>query len=216
MKQTSLATVPNGVYLITPDWSDTARLLAAVAGAMRGGVAAVQYRNKAASAGLRREQAGELQRLVHAAGLPFFVDDDAELAMAVGADGVHVGRDDGDPAAARAKLPPSMTLGVSCYADLERVARAMRAGANYVALGAMSASRTKPGAAIAPIECLAEAKQLGAHVVASGGITIENVARIAARGAHAVGVVSAVFAAADPQRAAARLVAAFAMGPSRA
>lgn len=200
------------MYLITPDWADTQALVAAVAAAVRGGAGAVQYRNKVAPSLLRRDQAQAVGRITQAAGLPFFVDDDAALAVAVGADGLHIGRDDGDPAEVRAKLPPAMLLGVSCYADLDLVARAVRAHAEYVALGAMSPSKTKVGAALAPIERIREARRLGAHVVASGGIGRENIASIAAAGAHAVGVVSAVFDASEPERAAADLVARFDAG----
>lgn len=203
---------PRGVYLITPDWADTQRLVDAVAAAVRGGVGAVQYRNKPALPSLRLEQAQAAGRITQAAGLPFFVDDDAGLAVAVGADGLHIGRGDGDPAEVRAKLPPAMLLGVSCYADLELVARAVRDRADYVALGAMAPSKTKVGAALAPIERIREARRLGAHVVASGGIGQHNIASMAAAGAHAVGVVSAVFDARDPHHAAADLVARFDAG----
>ena len=206
---------PRGVYLITPDWADTHRLQATVADAIRAGADALQYRNKSAPGALRREQAQALARLAQSAGLPFFVDDDATLAVAVGADGLHIGRADGDPAEVRAKLPPAMMLGVSCYADLERVAHAVRIGASYVALGAMFPSQTKPEAAIASLECIGRARHLGAHVVASGGISDRNIAAVVAAGAQAVGVVSAVFEASEPGRATAQLAAAFARGVKR-
>src|ERR1700752_5340668 len=90
--------VPRGIYLITPDWTDTQRLQSAVAAAIRGGAGAIQYRNKSARAELRREQGHALARLTQSVGLPFFVDDDVALAVAVGADGLHIGRADGDPA----------------------------------------------------------------------------------------------------------------------
>jgi thiamine-phosphate pyrophosphorylase len=206
------ARLPRGVYLITPDWTDTARLGAAVAAAIRGGAGAVQYRNKTASAALRIEQAGVLRQLTRSAGLPFFVDNHADLAVAVEADGLHIGRDDGLPAAVRATLPPPMQLGVSCYGDLRLVAQAIEAGAGYVALGAMSASRTKVGAPIVPIDIIGAARRLGVAVVASGGIDADNIAAIAAAGADAVGVVSAIFDAPDPEHATRTLAARFAMG----
>src|SRR5262249_38522355 len=202
---------PRGVYLITPDWSDTARLCDVVAQAIRAGASAIQYRNKIATAELRREQARALATVTQRVGRPFFVDNDAELAVAVGADGLHIGREDGDPGDMRAKLPGAMMLGGSCYADLEEVKYAVKAGASYVALGAMAASKTKVGAAIAPIDVIAAARQLGAHVVASGGVDRDNITRIAAAGAHAVGVVSAVFDAQDPLTATTELVARFSL-----
>ncbi len=205
-------TMPSGIYVITPDWADTARLVAAVAAALRGGAGALQYRNKTASAALQREQAAALVPLARTAGLPFFVDNETDLACAVGADGVHIGRDDGTPASVRAKLPAGMQVGVSCYGDLGRVVDAVEAGATYVAIGAMAVSRTKVGAATVPLARVGEARRLGACVVASGGIDASNVADIAAAGADAVGIVGAIFGAADPERATADLAARFAMG----
>lgn len=203
---------PRGLYLITPDWPDTSRLVETVEAASRAGAGAVQYRNKTASPELRLVQARLLAAMVRERGLPFFVDDDPALALQVGADGVHIGRDDGDPADVRAKLPPALLLGVSCYADLELVERAVVAGAAYVALGAMYPSRTKIGAGLAPIERIAQARDRGAHVVASGGIDATNIARVAAAGARAVGVVSAVFGVRDAARATAELAALFEQG----
>jgi len=204
--------LPRGVYLITPDWADTARLVGVVSASIRGGAGAVQYRNKTADGVLRRQQAGALAQLVQSVGLPFFVDDDPALAVEVSADGLHIGHADGDPKQVRATLPAAMMLGVSCYADLAQVACAIEAGAAYVAIGAMFPSRTKVGAAVAPLERIAQARQLGAHVVASGGVGSDNIALVAAAGADATGVVSAIFDAADPTAATADLVARFAMG----
>jgi thiamine-phosphate pyrophosphorylase len=209
------ARAPRGIYLITPDWADTDRLLTAVADGLGAGAGALQYRNKAASATLRREQARRLAPLARSARVPFFIDNDAALAVEVGADGLHIGRDDGDPAAVRATLPARLMLGVSCYADLALVEQALAAGAAYVAAGAMFHSRTKPGAALAPLACIGQARALGAHVVASGGIDHANIARVAAAGADAVGVVSAVFDAADVARATRDLAARFEMGAAK-
>ncbi len=206
------ARVPRGVYVITPNWEDTTRLASVVAAAIRGGASAVQYRNKTASATVRNAQAAALARLTQSAGLPFFVDNHPDLAVAVGADGLHIGRDDGDPAAVRAKLPPAMRLGVSCYGDLERVVHAIEAGADYVALGVMAPSRIKAGVPSVPVQRHGEARRLGAYVVASGGIDAGNVAQMAQAGADAVGVVSAIFESDDPERATAALAARFAMG----
>ncbi len=120
---------PRGLYLITPDEADTARLLARVTPLLGEGVAWLQYRNKSASPGLRREQAEALQATCAAAGVPLIVNDDAALALAVGAAGVHLGEDDGDIAAARARLGPDAIVGASCYDELDRARRAVAAGA---------------------------------------------------------------------------------------
>jgi NAD(P)-dependent dehydrogenase (short-subunit alcohol dehydrogenase family) len=93
---------PRGLYLITPDETDTGRLLARVAPLLGAGVAWLQYRNKAARPALRGEQAAALQALCASAGVPLLVNDTATLALAAGAAGAHLGEDDGDIAAARA------------------------------------------------------------------------------------------------------------------
>ena len=112
-----------GLYAVTPDVDDTDRARRARRRAIAGGATAIQYRNKTAAAalGARRPRAGAR---VHAArGALFIVNDDAALARDVGADGVHLGEDDGDVAAARARVGPTRIVGVSCYDDLARAER---------------------------------------------------------------------------------------------
>ncbi|MFI4954189.1 MAG: thiamine phosphate synthase, partial [Burkholderiales bacterium] len=93
-----------GLYALTPDLDDTGILLARTAAALAGGASAIQYRNKTAPAALRVEQASALRALCTARGAIFIVNDDVELARAVRADGVHLGRGDASVAAARARL----------------------------------------------------------------------------------------------------------------
>ena len=151
---------------------------------------------------------------MHAArGAIFIVNDDVALARAVGADGVHLGADDGGIAAARATVGPDR--------DRRRVVlRRFRAGArppwpparDYVAFGSFFASATKPGARRADIGLLARAKALGVPIVAIGGITAGNARELACAGADAVAVIAAVFDASDPAavgRAARALAGAF-------
>lgn len=188
-----------GLYAVTPDEADTARLAALVDRVLQGRPALLQYRNKRASTALRREQADVLLTLCRAAGVPLLINDDLELALAVGADGVHLGRDDGDPAAAREVLGPRRLLGVTCYSEFERAARGAAAGADYVAFGAMFASSSKPGAPRAPLELLGRARrELGVPVAAIGGITRENAFEVIAAGADLVAVINDIFGAADP------------------
>ena len=183
-----------GLYALTPDVDDTPRLLAQVAAALDGGAAAVQYRHKTASATLRREQAAALAHLHAARDALFIVNDDAALAAAVGADGVHLGEGDGDIAAARARLGPERLIGVSCYNDFARAASAVAAGADYVAFGSFFPSPTKSDARHADIALLARARALGVPVVAIGGIDAGNARALIDAGADAVAVISAVFA----------------------
>ena len=190
-----------GLYAVTPDDRLLPRLSALVVAALEGGVRLVQYRNKQAPAPLRRAQAAELLRVCRAYGARLVVNDDFWLAIEIGADGAHIGRDDipgGDLMTARDALGPKRLLGVSCYGDLERVEAAARAGADYVGIGSIYSSRTKPDADLAPMELLAEARRrYDLPVAAIGGITIHNAAPVVAAGADMVAVVSDLFNAMD-------------------
>jgi thiamine-phosphate pyrophosphorylase len=187
-----------GLYAITPDEIDTASLAARVVQALAGGIALLQYRNKAAGLRLRREQASALLPLCRAAGVPLIINDDLALALEIGADGVHLGSDDGDLTAARSELGPRRLLGASCYnrAGLARIAK--KAGADYVAFGSVFPSSSKPGTVRAPLELFTAMRaELGLPLVAIGGITHENAAQVFAAGADAVAVIRDLFDAPD-------------------
>jgi thiamine-phosphate pyrophosphorylase len=192
------ARAARGVYLITPDEADTARLLERVQPLLGAGATWLQYRNKAADAGTRRVQARALQDLCAAAGVPLIINDDAALAAAVGAAGVHLGEDDGDIAAARALLGPGALIGASCYDQLELARRAVAAGASYVAFGAFFPSRSKATTRRAHPRLLHEAAALGVPRVAIGGLAADSAAPLVAAGADLLAVISSVFAADDP------------------
>jgi len=187
-----------GVYLITPDEADTARLLARVAPLLGVGPTWLQYRNKTASAGLRREQAVALQALCARHGVPLIINDDPALAHAVGAAGVHLGGTDGDIGAARALLGPTAIIGASCYDQLENAERAVADGASYVAFGAFFPTTTKVTTSRAHPDLLRQSAALGVPRVAIGGLTPDNVGPLIAAGADLLAVVSGVFAADDP------------------
>jgi thiamine-phosphate pyrophosphorylase len=207
-----------GVYLLTPDAVGAAfdRVLAVVHEALAVGVKAVQYRNKVADAHERERQARALVALVQGAGAVAIVNDRAALAAAVGADGAHLGRDDGDVREARRVLPDGL-LGVSCYDDLARAEQAVTDGADAIAFGSMFPSATKPGAVRAPLELLSTARSRWPtrRVIAIGGIDGGNIHEVAEAGAHAAALISAVFDADDPRRAAAELVHLFNEGQQR-
>lgn len=187
-----------GLYAITPDEPRTDILLDKVGQALRGGAAAVQYRNKAAGAALRLEQGRALTALCRAAGAVFLVNDDLALALELGADGVHLGADDGDLAEARRRLGQGRLLGASCYNQIELAEAAARAGADYLAFGSVFSSATKPGAVRAPLAMFAEARRSFAlPLVAIGGINLQNAAQVFAAGADAIAVISALFDAGD-------------------
>ena len=198
-----------GLYAITPDCAHTDDLATRVAAALAGGAAAIQYRNKSADPALRRAQAQSLARVQAIRGGLFIVNDDAELAVAAGADGVHVGEDDTDIAAAREIVGPDRIIGVSCYNDLARAVSAVAAGADYVAFGSFFPSAVKPDARRAEVELLGAARALGVPVVAIGGITAANARVLVRAGANAVAVITAVFDAPDVEAAARAIAGAF-------
>ncbi|MDL1862493.1 thiamine phosphate synthase [Betaproteobacteria bacterium PRO7] len=206
------AEAPRGVYLLTPDWTDTPRLLATTAAALAAGVRWLQYRNKSADAATRRAQALALRELTLAHGAKLVVNDDTGLAIEAHADGVHVGRDDPDPRPRLAREGVAMVVGVSCYDDFARAQAAVAAGADYVAFGAVFASPTKPAAVRAPLALLSKARAAGMHAVAIGGIGADNIAQVAAAGAHAAALITAVYDAADPGAAARELISKFKAG----
>jgi thiamine-phosphate pyrophosphorylase len=182
-----------GLYAITPEAADADTLLRQAAAALEGGIALLQYRRKRHSA---KEEATALARLCRRSGVPFIVNDDIELALACGADGVHLGRDDGELAAARKKLQGKL-LGASCYDSLAAARAAVAAGADYIAFGSVFSSPTKPVAVRAPLSLFAEAKPLGVPLVAIGGITLENAPQLLAAGADALAVISDLFDSPD-------------------
>lgn len=195
-----------GLYAITREgYADAATLAEAVAAAIRGGAAVVQYRAKSAAG--HDAEAELLRSACRAGGVPFIVNDDVDLARRIGADGVHLGRDDAGLAEAREALGPDAIIGVSCYDSVERAVEAEALGADYLAFGRFFPSRTKPGAPCARLETLAEARErLRVPIVAIGGITAENGGALLEAGAGVLAVVDGVFGAGDPERAARRFL----------
>jgi thiamine-phosphate pyrophosphorylase len=190
-----------GLYAVTLDDPLLPRLSALVQMALDGGAAIVQYRNKTAPPPLRRAQAAELLRICRSAGARLIVNDDVWLAIEIGADGAHIGRDDapgGSLAAARDALGAKRILGVSCYNEMARAEEAAAAGADYLAFGSVFASRTKPSAVRAPLELITEARQrFHLPIAAIGGITLENAPQVLAAGADMLAVASDLFDAMD-------------------
>jgi thiamine-phosphate pyrophosphorylase len=193
----------SGLYAVTPDISDTDELLRRVRLALQGGARVLQYRNKSADAILKLQQAQALRTLTQAFNTTFIVNDDAQLAMQVGADGVHLGGKDGSIAKARAVLGKSKIIGVSCYNQPSLAQEAVKQGADYVAFGAFFPSSVKPGAVKADVSLLQTVRQeLGVPIVAIGGITQSNCPVLIEAGADALAVISALFDAPDIEIAA--------------
>jgi len=189
-----------GLYAITDGPRDD--LLEAVARALEGGARLVQYRDKTSDHARRHAEAAALRQLCAERGVPLIVNDDLELAAAIGADGVHLGEQDLALPTARAALGEQAIIGVSCYDSLERARELAAAGADYVAFGAFFPSPTKPLARRAAPELLRQSAALGVPRVAIGGITPDNAASLVGAGADYLAVISALFGAADVRAAA--------------
>ena len=176
-----------GLYAVTPEGPG---LVAKVRAALQGGIALLQYRNKHGTL----DEAKEIARLAREHGVPLIVNDDVEFALQVGADGVHLGRDDGELGAARQRMRGKI-LGASCYDRLDLAQAAVAAGADYVAFGSVFASPTKPQAVRAPLSLFKN--PLGVPLCAIGGITLANAPQAIAAGADLLAVISDVFDAPD-------------------
>lgn len=194
---------PSGIYALTPETADTARLLTQVEAALVGGVAAVQYRDKSGDVARRHEQASELVTLCRQFGVPLIINDDLRLADLCDADGVHLGREDGTVREARIILGKHKLIGASCYQDVELALAAQAAGASYVAFGSFFPSSTKPEAGRADVTLLQQATAaLRVPIVAIGGITLANASQLLDAGADSLAILSALFGAPDVRAAA--------------
>jgi thiamine-phosphate pyrophosphorylase len=178
-----------GLYAITPEGPDLERKVGL---ALEGGIALLQYRGKSGD----RLQAARIVRLAREHRVPVIINDDVELALELGADGAHLGRDDGDLRAARARLRGRI-LGASCYNDLALARAAVSAGADYIAFGSVFPSPTKPAAVRAPLELLSNARALGVPLAAIGGVTLANAPALISAGADLLAVITDLFEAPD-------------------
>ena len=178
-----------GLYAITPEGGDVERKTRL---SLEGCIALLQYRQKNCDIDLARS----ILRMAQDFRVPVIINDDVDLALELGADGAHLGRDDGELAPARKRLQGKL-LGASCYNDPALARSAVKAGADYVAFGSVFASPTKPGAVRAPLELFAQARALGVPLAAIGGITLQNAPQVIAAGGDLLAVISDLFDAPD-------------------
>jgi len=199
-----------GLYLVTPDWDDTDKLVAVSEAGLKGGAALLQYRHKTAGEALRREQAAALLALCRRYGKPFIINDYPQLCVELDADGVHVGGTDAAVAAVREQVGPDRIVGASCYGSLEMAQAAQEAGADYVAFGGFYPSRIKKYEVSTPVDIVTRAGRLvTVPNVVIGGMTRENAVPLIAAGADMVAVISSVYFADDPEGAARALTRLF-------
>jgi len=193
-----ISRTPQGIYLITPDNTNTDHLIEQVQPLLNAGIVWLQYRNKMANQHLAHQQAQALLPLCQAAGVPLIINDNIKLALAIGADGVHLGEDDGAIAEARLLLGQQVIIGASCYNSLHRAQQAVAAGASYIAFGAFFPSQSKTNTRTATPDLLRQSAVFNVPRVAIGGIHPEHVALLRQAGADLLAVISGVFSATNP------------------
>jgi len=190
----------SGLYAITDQTLIPERLFAEyVAAALKGGAGIIQYRDKSSDKERRLQQARLCKQLCDQHDAVFIINDDIGLCKQVGADGVHLGRDDDAFLIARESLGDEAIIGISCYDDMQRAIDAQKQGADYVAFGTMFSSPTKPHAPCAGPEMIGQAKNNNLHlpVCGIGGITLDNATLAIEKGADMIAVISTLFASKD-------------------
>jgi thiamine-phosphate pyrophosphorylase len=199
-----------GLYAINSEGLRGETLMDRCEQVLRGGAVVLQYRDKSGDKARRLGEARGLRALTRRHGVPLIINDDLELAIESRADGVHLGRDDVDPATARRRLGADAIIGISCYDQPRRALEAQEHGADYVAFGRFFSSFSKPSASAATIETLREARP-GIHVpvVAIGGINPENGPLLLEAGADLLAVIGALFDAPEPADTAAEFTRLF-------
>jgi thiamine-phosphate pyrophosphorylase len=199
-----------GLYLVTPDWDDTDKLIAASEQAIAGGATLLQYRHKTADDALRAQQAAALLKLCRRLNVPLIINDHIALCEQLDADGLHVGGTDASVAAVRALLGKDKIVGASCYGDLQLARDAAAAGASYVAFGGFYPSRVKKYAVTTSPDIITRAlAELDVPLCVIGGMTIENSRPLVALGAHMVAAISSVYSVDDHRSAASSFASLF-------
>ena len=195
-----------GIYAITdPALCPADLLLGNVESALRGGARLIQYRDKPATPEQRLSRALALLTLCEQYDALLIINDDLDLCLQVHAHGLHLGRSDGDIAAARKALGPDCVLGVTCHSDLAYALEAKELGADYCAFGRLFDSNTKPDAPPCPLDVLVQARQLGLCTVAIGGINVDNAGLVWRSGADMIAVIHGIFGQPDIENSVRRL-----------
>ena len=190
------------LYAVTDrSWLNGKTLYGQVEQALKGGVSFVQLREKNLNTEAFLQEAIQIQSLCRTYGVPFVINDNIDIALAMNADGVHVGQKDMEVSKVRAKLGPDKLIGVSAQ-TVEQAVKAEKEGASYLGVGAVFATDSKLDAIEVSHETLKEiCKSVKIPVVAIGGINRENVMELSESGICGVAVISAIFAQSDIEKA---------------
>lgn len=194
------------LYAVTDrSWLNGQTLYEQVEQALKGGVTLVQLREKGLGAEQFLQEARQIQQLCHRFGVPLIINDSIEVALAVDADGVHLGQDDANAAQARQLLGKEKIIGVSAH-NVQEALQAVQDGADYLGSGAVFGSGTKTNVSTLPMQTLREiCNAVPIPVVAIGGITEQNLQQLSGSGIAGAAVVSAIFAQENIEEAAIRL-----------
>lgn len=186
------------LYAVTDrTWVGRQSLYEQVEAALKGGATCIQLREKELNETAFLAEAFEISKLCKAYGVPFFINDNVEIAVKCQADGIHVGQEDTDAAQVRRMVGEQMMIGVSVHSVSEALA-AVEAGADCLGVGAMFSTSTKADADVLPVQTLRDiCAAVDIPVVAIGGIGKHNIAALAGTGVDGVALVSAIFSAAD-------------------
>lgn len=196
--------ITHGVYAITPDWTDIERLYDAIEQVCEAGIALLQWRRKGTPVDLAIKQLEHVQSICHRHQIPLIINDDWQLAIAIHADGVHLGKDDGDileiSQRLRQQMPDNFIIGMSCYNRLDLLPLALKSQVDYIAFGALFASRVKPHAVHAPLSLFEAAKHFFTQqnapmpaLVGIGGINLKNAPKVIQSGATQIALISNLF-----------------------
>lgn len=200
----------SGLYLVTPNWDDTERLLAITEQALLAGVSILQYRHKTAPASLRFEQAQALLKLCRGHQVPLIINDHIDLCAELDADGVHVGGTDMSVAQARSLLGQTKIIGASCYGELGLAENAYEQQASYVAFGGFYPSAVKQYPVTTPNDIVARARAvIPLPVVVIGGMTPALAKPLVEAGADLVAAISNVYNSEKPAHAVGEFVSLF-------
>ena len=184
------------LYAVTERYPDR-DFFVQIESALKGGITCLQLREKHLSKAEFIDEARIVKRLCEKYSVPLIINDDVEVAIESGADGVHIGQDDGDVAEVRKIAGNRLIIGVSAH-NVEEALAAEKAGADYLGCGAVFGSTTKSNVHVLPLETLKNiAAAVKIPIVAIGGINETNMMRLAGSGINGVAVISAIFGAAD-------------------
>ena len=189
------------LYAVTDRmWTGRQTLYEQVEAALRGGVTCVQLREKELSDREFLDEAVRMKKLCRKYGVPFFVNDNVDVAIKCGADGIHVGQEDMAAGEVRSLVGSGMMIGVSVHTVAEAL-EAVRNGADCLGVGAMFSTSTKPDAGVLSVKTLSDiCHAVNIPVVAIGGLNRDNIGKLAGTGVAGVALVSAIFAADDIEK----------------